>query len=255
MSHPTRLNAQAITRASTLRLAHHRSRLTAVLILAAAACSPATVGAQPITSWELSGEFSTSSNASGQVWTYGRQFMQGNSVAVYSMLSPGTLWSTLQGWKSPNNNWAPAVYQNTAGTVLPYANAAVPARGVFMFPGFSCERAAVRFTPPTSGLYRVSGQFWGAVSGAPGQLQSSVHIRHIAGSVPTTLFTAQITEPSQMQRSFTSKQVALQTNEHLDFEVGCGSSGTFPFGLLTGVHAVVERIGDYCSVNGSRTSC
>ena len=167
------------------------------------------------------------------------------------MLSPGNFYlpGSLIGWKS-GTNWAPAVYQNVSAAVSSYGLARVPIRGVFMLPGFSCERAAVRFTPPSKGTYRVSGQFWGS-SYVTTPLDSTVYIRKVSGNLPSTVFSGVINTNGQMQRSFTSKTVGLLAGDTLDFEVGCGPSGAFPFGLFTGIHAVVERTGDYCPAAGS----
>lgn len=229
------------------------SRLLFTLLTCTAHAGAALAQTAVPNSWELSGEFNTVTNATnapgavGQVWTYVQQSIPSPTAAANLLLPiPWTITGPLTGWAGSNGG---GVYQNTAKSVFSYGPAKVPIRGVVLFPGWGCERVALRFNPPTAGTYRVSGQFWGSAF-QTGSLASTGFIRKVGGGLPGTVFTGVIATTGSMQRSFTSKTVGLQAGDKLDFEVGCGPSNVFSDGLFTGVHAVVERTGNYCPAAG-----
>lgn len=245
---------------SDLRLAALRLRCGALITTLAAVSGLQSAQAQslptPATSWELAGQFngSNNTNAPGQVWTFGREFFPGSGF-VFNLLTPGSFLGPVSGWKSLNNNWAPAVYQNTGSTPYSGVGPVIQPKAVVMLAGFNCERTVVRFTPPVAAQYRVSGQFYGLADGNS-TTGSSVAVTRRSGNTATPVHTGTLAYPNKMQSSFTSKSVMLKPTDALDFEVGCGTGGGFPMtSFMTGVHAVVERQGDYCKPGSTSSDC
>jgi hypothetical protein len=63
---------------------------------------------------------------------------------------------------------------------------------------------------------------------------------------PFTPFSHQYTfGPNTNQQAFTSKLVMLSATDQLHFDVAAGPGNNYFYGS-TGLHAVIERIGDYC---------
>jgi hypothetical protein len=235
-----------IMKPSLHAFAHVPRAIALGLVLVAAMHSDKTLAAPPtptpVTSWELTGEFSlnNNTNANGQAWSYGYQVF-GIGGWVFNPLTAGGLVAGLQGWRN-GASASPGIYQNQAVAPFLFGSIHWPNRHVLMVPGPSCERATVRFTPPLAGLYRISGQFYGMDNAGYWPAKVAINQRSTTSTASSVIHQGLITPGGNLQSSFTSKLVALAATDRVDFEVGCGN-GVQPFpNLWTGVHAVIERM-------------
>jgi hypothetical protein len=216
------------------------------IALAATLLSEQTLAAQvtstPVTSWELTGEFSlnNNTNANGQAWSYGYQTLN-NNTWVFSPLTQGGLVGSLQGWRNGALSH-PGIYQNQAATPFNFGLVSLPSRHLVMVTGNACERPTVRFTPPAAATYRISGQFYGFDDNGSWPAKVFINQRSTLSNASAVIHQGQITPGGALQSSFTTKTVALTATDRLDFVVGC-ANGAQPFPhLWTGVHAVIERL-------------
>jgi hypothetical protein len=231
--------------------------LKSALALSAAMLAGSVLAASPPTSsWELSGEFNSGNNAPGSVWNYG--WKSPPSLLFQPFVQPKNILSgNLLGWVRAPNLDLPTIFHNKNATPLLVAaaggstNLIFAARGVVMHPGTSGEVATVRFNPPSPGQYRISGQFY-AQDGSGSGTHTDVEVKRIPASngPPQMLFAGSVIYPNAIQQAFTSKVVMLGPNEKLDFDVRAGAGNNYWYGS-TGVHAVIERVGEYCGGNPS----
>lgn len=219
----------------------------------------ATMGASwanPIapTSWELAGEFSLTTSAGG-TWSYGWKNDPNNPFSYFS--SQHSFAANLIGWVQWPSQLLPAVFQNQMTTPIVVSGNSYPARGVVMHPGTAMQVATVRFNPPAAGYYRVSGQFY-AQDGNGSGTHTQVQVARVDPywGTPLFLFNGSIAYPNMNQQSFTSKLVMLSATDKLDFDVAAGPGNNYFYGS-TGLHVVIERIGDYCppTPTGSASPC
>jgi hypothetical protein len=254
-------------------------RLAVVLTMAAlAGPSLAGVPSPDPTSWELSGQFQNVSNPAGPgtgtpsangVWHYGFRLpapIKSGGFTCPTYFTNQVNQTSYAGWDSGNP--LPLVGQNTATVPLLFGNPlldiTIPARGVQMHPGYGGERAMVEFRAPAAALYRVNGQFYGLdANGSATQTNVSVWkqepqfgpcVSSLVFAGPIRLSSTLWTLPAIQQASFAGVLVMLQKNQKLFFEVAPGPNNNIQYGS-TGLHAVIQRAGDYCSGIGSASDC
>ena len=230
--------------------------LVLALVAAISAQAFAAAPPAPVTSWELSGEFHSAlpTNVNSATWQYGWKTSPTQPPTLFSLpyVGPNAIVGFKRG-NGPGNAVLPIVAQNKleATTTVQPGNLQfyVPARGVLMHPGQQCELATVRFKAPYAAQYRVSGQFYGLDNNGT-KTQTTVRIDAEIlnpGStwIPLHAGIVNLNSSAQTQSSFTSKTVMLNQGEALDFAVGCPASGNYNY-ASTGLHAVVERVGEFC---------
>lgn len=255
----------------------------AILAIAASTLAGPSFAGTPTpapTSWELSGQFQNVTNPAGPgtgtptangVWHYGFRVPVLATSKVQAFTCPTYFSNQVNsanyaGWNS--GNAVPVVAQNTATVPLlfgtPGLEITIPARGVQLHPGYGGERAMVEFRAPAAALYRVSGQFYGLdandsatqtnVSIYKQEPQSGACASSLVFAAPIRLTSGLWTAAPVVQASFTSVLVMLQKDQKLFFEVAPGPNNNIQYGS-TGLHAVVQRAGPYCSGIGSASDC
>lgn len=159
------------------------------------------------TVYNLSDDFSTTSNPNGP-WQFGWVSTMGGSLNLFdSMLYPaygGDRWndSTIS-----NMYWIPQVWKNNSDTTL--FNWVEPG-DVALHPGPSGELATVRFTAPVDGTYTLSGYF-----DSYNRAYMSKYI-YSSGSTAGLL----LTENNSWYNDFSIIGLAMQVGDFLDFVVG-----------------------------------
>lgn len=198
--------------------------------------------AQAITfnSWDVASEFSTSSNPSNNgagPFSYG---YEGSLNGQFHLLTiPYTLAGEIEGWERTNNpNKGPFINHNeTDVTQGPFGTKFIvyPPHAMSLHPGKACQFADVRFTAPQAGQYLISGQFY-----AMDYQNGTTTDEHISVN-GNAIWNGQVIFGTNNSASFTPSllSVALQTNDTIDFQVGCAGNGYLSD--TTGLNAVIEQ--------------
>jgi hypothetical protein len=209
-----------------------------------AMCGQAMAVTPAPTSWELAGQINPFFTS---VWSYG---WKPNSLSQPQLFMPATfppgMWQVEAApgqipLVAGNLNWNSTIWNGL--NIAPHS--------MVLHPGAIGQRATVSFTAPAPAQYRVSGQFYGLDDSNPYGTHTSVRLVKASATNPLvqTLYSNNVTVPGQGQASFTSKLVMLKVGERIDFDVGAGPGNYYYFGS-TGLHAVVERAGNYCDPAG-----
>jgi hypothetical protein len=117
--------------------------------------------------------------------------------------------------------------------------ATIPPHALYLHPGASGEYAVLRFTAPTCGVYKVSGQFYALDANGDG---TTTDVWILPNNSTTGAFSGSVYFYAMSKfSSFTSMVFHLTKGSTLDFEVGFGSDNNYFFDT-TGLNAVIEKI-------------
>jgi hypothetical protein len=168
--------------------------------------------AQAAATYDAAADFSSSSNTSSNVWSYGftTSLADGYGVVLFDTFSQ---MGSLSVWSSSTHNvlGAPAAWID--------ANAASEQRfAMHPGPNAGADSAVLRFTAPTSGTYTVDGRFF---AGDFGAMSGSVVL---GGLLSNPLFQIGSTTDAASS-AFSFATLTLAQGQTLDFLVG--NNGSF----------------------------
>jgi hypothetical protein len=181
-----------------------KSILTAVIIGLSAASSMAGQ------IYDVTADYQTSSNGSG-VWSYGYSPLGGTGYSLVAFDQSNTVAWSMSNYSTLGT---PAIWLNTA----PYSQYGVAPGQLSLHPGPAAggDFTLVRFTAPTIGTYKISGQFF---AGDGGSMNGSVVLD---GNINAPLqYFANTTDGS----IFNLNSMKLKKGETIDFAVG--NNGSF----------------------------
>ena len=225
------------------RISH--TKIVSVILGAAVTAAASEAAASHITfhSWDAASEFSDSSNPSDNgagPFSYGYETTLNNGTFLL-LTHADNAAPPIKGWQRTNNlTKGPFITHNkTNVTKGPFGNAFViyQPHGLSLHPGRQCQYADLRFTAPQSGNYRISGQFYAMDYNAGTTTDVAVSVN--GGQV----FGGQIKflgGPANASFTPSNLVAALQPNDTIDFQVGCGANGDY-FSDSTGLDAVIEQ--------------
>jgi hypothetical protein len=172
----------------------------------------------PSPAYDVAKDFSTNSNPNG-AWTYGYSTTLGGAFIPH--LERG-LWGPLEFWRTDIWLGVPGVYHNPGSVTATNITAVLEPGQLAFHPGPNGEYCVIRFTTPTSGVYRVVGAFKGVDTHGT---TTDVHI--IAGGIPTLDGLVNGFGPGTGPAfDFT---VTLGAGGIVDFAVGRGSNNEFSY--------------------------
>lgn len=195
-----------------------RTRFSIYALCALAACF-ATVSVFALasgTTFDAAADFSPSSNPAG-AWSYGWSTARGTDFNLYGTSEQR---SGLDEWAAVANGLPALCHNGTAGTINPAGTNPIPAGALCLHPGPGGENSILRWTAPSTGLYRVAATFEGLDTQGT---TTDVAVLHGA----TQLFSGDVTGYLSTQ-SFTG-DVSVIAGETIDFTVGFGSDGNYSF--------------------------
>jgi hypothetical protein len=222
--------------------------------IAAWTCAGTAFAVTP-TSWEVASEFNDSTNytctpPTATVWCYG--YKEGLVLPINSFVDQFSAlnddgqtyeqgWADLTGTGGTNSQ--ARVYHNTQPIIEMYGGNPIPAHALSLHPGADGEYATLRFTAPSRGRYRISGQFYGLNGNGIYTTTTDVHIVKTNGTLaPVPVFNGMIDVAGGTTfASFTPTTVLLAKGDTVDFEAGWGSNGNY-YDDWTGLNAVIEKI-------------
>ena len=192
--------------------------------------------------WDASSEFNDSANPDAAnpcgVWSYG--WKKELTGTFYLVSTPFTDPPSRFGWC--NASGYPLIYHSTrtVPTLMNEPNTyTVPPYGLGMHPGLSGEYAALRFTAPANGTYKVSGQFYALDDNDTG---TTTDVWILQNDEKTGSFSGKVNYyGGSKSASFTSKDFQLKKGDTLDFEVGYGANNNY-FYDSTGLMALIEKV-------------
>ncbi|HEY2713342.1 MAG TPA: hypothetical protein VGI60_12570 [Chthoniobacterales bacterium] len=205
------------------------------------------IGAQmfaavPVSCWDAASEFNDSANPDAAnpsgVWSYGwkKTLIDKFFLATTPYTDPPTCF----GWC--NASGYPKIIHTTrpVSVLMNGPNPAVfPPHVLCLHPGMDGEYAVLRFTAPTDGAYRVSGQFFALDDNATG---TSTDVCIVPNDNKTGAFSGKVDYKGGVRfASFTSREFQLKKGNTLDFEVGYGAAKNY-FYDSTGLVALIEKI-------------
>ena len=214
----------------------------ALTVFAPLAMYGSASAAVPQSSWEIGSEFDDQANPAPTVWSYGYETTLNNTFNLST--NPVNAFSgALTGWEETNDGTGSLVIHNVA----PYPNTFTAAGGPVYYgphqlaqhPSQTCHYSDVRFTVPTKGRYKISGQWYGMDDNGV-RTTTDVHVsvngvQAFAGNIDLPL--------GQMSASFTSINTAmLNVGDTIDFQVGCGDNGAWNYDS-TALNGVIELLG------------
>ena len=214
-----------------------------VLLLFGLASLP-SFAAVEVTCWDAASEFNDSENPDAAnpsgVWSYGwKKELTGK---FYLASTPFTDPPFRFGWC--NASGYPLIY-HSARPISALMNGpntyTVPPHGLALHPGLNGEYAVLRFTAPTDGTYKVSGQFFAADDNATG---TTTDVWILRNDEKNGSFSGEIDYYGRAKSaSFTSKDFQLKKGDTLDFEVGYGANKNYEYDS-TGLMALIERVNE-----------
>ena len=215
---------------------------TGAVALQMMATSGAIPAAIPVTSWDAASEFNDSANPDAAnpsgVWSYGwkKTLTDKFFLAKTAYTDPPYRF----GWC--NASGFPAIHHTTRAVpaMMNGPNRAIfPPHALAMHPGLNGEYAVLRFTAPTDGTYKVSGQFYALDDNATG---TTTDVWILQNSEQTGAFSGKVDYYGGFKwASFTSREFRLKRGETLDFEVGYGANKNYEYDS-TGLVALIEKI-------------
>jgi hypothetical protein len=157
----------------------------------------------------------TNQNVNG-VWSYGSTAVSGGTFSLLP-LTGSALSGSLQGWRdeigsSANGNTFPLVYSNISGVTQVSGTFSMPTTVLLLHPASTGANAVVRWTAPSSGLYRINGQYQLLEGGS-----TDVTIRLNSTELLTE---GNLGEPIRFD--FLRN---VNTGDQIDFSVGSGGNG------------------------------
>jgi hypothetical protein len=230
------LNQKALPKPST-RTARALWAIGAAAAVLTLSQAPASATGPAFKSWEVASEFNDTSNPAG-VWSYGYEDTM--NVTPFTILSTAANPAPpISGWmRTSDPNDLPLIAHNTTNVAQgPFGGAYVvfPPHAMSLHPGKNCETAVLRFNVPKVGKYKLSGRFY-AIDYNLGTT-TDVHIS-VNGVAVWDSFIDYATQPNASFTTYTTAQ--LNPNDTIDFQVGCGSNGTY-WSDTTGLNAVIEK--------------
>ena len=212
--------------------------ILAFITFLSAARSSAT---PPVSCWDAASEFNDSKNPDAanpsEVWSYG--WKKNLTGRFFLATTPLNEPPTRSGWSSASGG--PAIIHSVRPvTATVGVNQLVVRAGALdLAPGLNGEYAIVRFTAPTEGIYKVSGQFYAQDDNDIG---TTTDVWILRNDNKTGAFSGKVDSPGGAPvASFTSVQFQLKKGDTLDFEVGYGANKDF-FYDNTGLNALIEKI-------------
>jgi len=222
--------------------AHSTKSVRALAVIGTAmallAMAQASASATPVfKSWEVASEFNDTTNPAG-VWSYGYEDTM--NVTPFTILSTAANpYTPVFGWmRTSDPNDLPIIAHNASNVAQgPFGGAYIvyPPHALSLHPGKNCETAMLRFNVPKIGKYKLSGRFY-AMDYNLGAT-TDVHIS-VNGVAVWDSFIDYATQPNASFTTYTTAQ--LNPNDTIDFQVGCGSNGTY-WSDTTGLNAVIEK--------------
>ena len=198
-------------------------------------------GAPSISSWDAASEFNDSANPDAAnpsgVWSYG--WKKTLTDKFYLASTPYTDPPDMFGWSSASG--FPLICHVTRYIpILTHGpnRAVFPPHVLSMHPGPNGEYAVLRFTAPSDGIYKLSGQFYALDDNATGTttdvwiLQKNARASSFSGKVEYY--------GGPKAASFTSTIFQLSKGNTLDFQVGYGGNKTYEYDS-TGLMALIEK--------------
>jgi hypothetical protein len=182
----------------------------------------ATIDAHTAQTYDVAVDFSAVSNPNGP-WSYGYSTNLGSPLTLYTnMLNE----SGLNLWLYNIASTDPNVHQNPTSNAISITSAQIPPGGFGLHPGPDGEYSVARLTVPQSGLYRVTGTFFGEDNGggAPG-VSTTTDVHVLTNGVSVTDGEVTGFGPG----TGPSFDILLQLNlgDYLDFAVGYGTDGNY----------------------------
>jgi hypothetical protein len=212
--------------------------ILAVITFLGAARSSATL---PVSCWDAASEFNDSKNRDAAnpsgVWSYG--WKKNLTGRFFLATTPFNDPPSRFGWCSASGG--PAIVRNVRPVTATVGvnPLALRAGALDLAPGLRGEYAVVRFTAPTEGTYKVSGQFYAQDDNDIG---TTTDVWILPNDNKTGAFSGKIDYPKGAPvASFTSVQFQLKKGDTLDFEVGYGANKDY-FYDNTGLNALIEKI-------------
>jgi uncharacterized repeat protein (TIGR01451 family) len=179
----------------------------------------------PTTTFDLVADFSVSQNPNG-AWRYGITQTRGATFALMP-ISGGD--NRFDYWSATGSG--PYIVKNTTGVTQTDGSRSHPPDMLNLDPGHDGRNAVVRWTAPTSGVYRVVGKFQG--------LDTATTDVAVLKNSATTLTSGNIaSKGAQVPFDLT---VTVAANDTIDFSVGQGTSGSLYDG--TGLAATITQAG------------
>jgi hypothetical protein len=185
--------------------------------------------------WDAARDFSRSSNPAG-AWSYG--FETTHAAAFQRLPQVTTVNGSVDYWGVASIE-ALGVYRNSASEPVIVGDTTWPAGRLVLHPGPDGQVAVLRFTFPTSGVYRVTAHFEGSTA-RPATTDVSVLLNNAA------IDTGAINLNGDGNARDFSLAEPFQTGDTLDFAVGYGNDDNSSDSTI--VDAAVSSFPD---VNGS----
>ena len=199
------------------------------------------LAAIPVTCWDAASEFNDSANPDAAnpsgVWSYGWKKTLTDRFLL--MLTPYNDPPSRYGWC--NASGLPLISQmlRPVPVLMNGPNRVLsPPRALWMHPGLNGEYAVLRFTAPSDGTYRVSGQFYALDDNATGTTTDVWLLQNNENST----FSGKVDYyGGAKSASFTSTVFPLKKGDTLDFQVGYGTNKNYEYDS-TGLVALIEKI-------------
>ena len=212
--------------------------IVALITFLSAARSSATL---PVSCWDAASEFNDSANPDAAnpsgVWSYGwKKTLTGKFILL---ATPFNNPPNLSGWSSASGY--PAIAHNThpVPVTVNINPVRLPPASLGLHPGPDGEYAVLRFTAPSDGSYKVSGQFFALDDNATG---TTTDVWILPNNNKADSFSGKVDYYGGTKwTSFTSREFQLRKSDTLDFQVGYGANRNH-FYDSTGFNALIEKI-------------
>jgi hypothetical protein len=214
------------------------SLLLASLMFLTAATSFAAI---TISSWDAASEFNDSANPDAAnpsgVWSYG--WKESLTGKFYLAKTPYTDPPNVSGWASGSGFPLICHISRAIPVAVGVNPSTFPPHALALHPGPDGEYAVLRFTAPTDGAYKASGQFYAQDDNATG---TTTDVWILQNNDKNGAFSGKIYYyGGPKSASFTSQVFHLKKGNTLDFQVGYGANKNY-FYDSTGLVALIEKI-------------
>jgi prepilin-type N-terminal cleavage/methylation domain-containing protein len=192
----------------------------------------ATINAHPAPpTYDVAADFSAVNNPNAP-WSYGYSTTLGGPLTLYT----NTLnWGGLNVWLYNIASIVPQVHQNPTSNTINNGTVQIGPHGFGLHPGPGGEYSVARLTVPLTGLYHLTGSFFGEDN--VGGTTTDVHILTNGVSV----LDAEVTGFGLGTGPSFDFQVTLNAGDPVDFAVGYGTDGSFQYDS-TGLSAQIVAL-------------
>ncbi|HEY1770115.1 MAG TPA: hypothetical protein VGG02_07655 [Chthoniobacterales bacterium] len=199
------------------------------------------LAAVPMTCWDAASEFNDSANPDAAnpsgLWSAGWKLnLTGKfflATTASNDLPHASGWATSSGVPQVAHNTHPVPVTVNTNPII------IPPRALVLHPGPDGSYAVLRFTVPTDGAYKVSGQFYALDDNAAG---TTTDVWILPNEDKSKAFSARVDyKAGAKMASFTSRMFQLKKGDTLDFEVGYGGNKNYEYDS-TGLAAIIEKV-------------